>query len=882
MIQIRERKKLSYALLATAVLLLLSFVTLFAFKDMAGAVTTVINVTTTADEDSHPGVGAGCSLYEAVIAANTAAAYGGCTAGDVTGPNIVTLPAGTYARDMVDGPLADVVEYPDGILLELDGTSLAGAGMDQTIIDGYSISLSGDQIATLSGVSLTAGVSYSHPSFVSIAGSNKTVSDVSVANAGMIPADITFQTEAEQVIENITIEDSEIRATTFATNPSSTMSCGGSGTCQDITINNVDISSNFSTTVNLSGDDVTFTNSSINVVGCSGSINLTLGDNSTVNNASLGSTDCANTVSVNLGTSTHPVNNVVINGNNAIVDFDSPEVDGLTIDATSTVTVDNVYDGSTFSNVDINGADVSVGVSGGMMASVIDTVSVIGTGSVNFENQKDNSQITDVYFESLYEESSYPDVSLTGSNLVVDGLEVITDVSSHGEVDIYGESATISDVNLVNARFSFTEQGTYEIENFSINAPDYLEAVYSYDGGDLTLRNGYIYDGRGGISAESYSNSPGYKLTVENVLFENLAVGDGSPGAIYAMGVEEVVVRNVTIIDTEVDNLAPIVINGGSNHELVNVTIADSNAGIAVLDGPSVIGTTNVAINNVTIRNNVSYTPRELPDETALFISNENANVTVTNSTLSGLSDHTACFADAFISLEVSNSFSNDALCVDEGFTLLTDAGLATALADNDSEAADIGFNGSYGVLKTLALESDSALIGAGDAGTCEVTDARGFERDLDAGCDVGAFQYSIVIPIPDPDPDPDPTPDPDDEETGGGDPTVPGNSSGTPVGNNTGTGGQSPNTDSDLAIDDTTTEEDLNIPTTNEDDETGDDDLGGTSGDDDNGKEADETNDAGAVIGWIIGGTIFVGVASWSIWSLIRRFGGTGSTSGF
>lgn len=54
-----------------------------------------ITVTTTADEDDDPG--AGCSLFEAITAANTDAAYGGCPAGD--GADTINVPAGTYVTN---------------------------------------------------------------------------------------------------------------------------------------------------------------------------------------------------------------------------------------------------------------------------------------------------------------------------------------------------------------------------------------------------------------------------------------------------------------------------------------------------------------------------------------------------------------------------------------------------------------------------------------------------------------------------------------------------------------------------------------------------------------------------------------------------------------
>src|SRR3954451_11338058 len=50
-----------------------------------------ITVNTTADEYD---TGAGCSLREAIQAANTDAAFGGCAAG--SGADTISVPAGTY------------------------------------------------------------------------------------------------------------------------------------------------------------------------------------------------------------------------------------------------------------------------------------------------------------------------------------------------------------------------------------------------------------------------------------------------------------------------------------------------------------------------------------------------------------------------------------------------------------------------------------------------------------------------------------------------------------------------------------------------------------------------------------------------------------------
>ncbi|MBC8448725.1 MAG: CSLREA domain-containing protein [Chloroflexi bacterium] len=86
-----------------------------------------INVTTTLDE--YGSAGAGCSLREAIQAANTDAAFGGCTAG--SGADTINLPAGTYTLTR-----AGIDEDADATG-DLDVTSeitLAGEGAATTVV----------------------------------------------------------------------------------------------------------------------------------------------------------------------------------------------------------------------------------------------------------------------------------------------------------------------------------------------------------------------------------------------------------------------------------------------------------------------------------------------------------------------------------------------------------------------------------------------------------------------------------------------------------------------------------------------------------------------------------------------------------------------------
>ena len=88
-----------------------------------------IPVTTPADE--FGAAGAGCALREAIQAANTDAAFGGCPAGN--GDDTITLPAGAYILSIA-GANDDLNHSGD---LDIwSNISIHGTGAASTIIDG--------------------------------------------------------------------------------------------------------------------------------------------------------------------------------------------------------------------------------------------------------------------------------------------------------------------------------------------------------------------------------------------------------------------------------------------------------------------------------------------------------------------------------------------------------------------------------------------------------------------------------------------------------------------------------------------------------------------------------------------------------------------------
>ncbi|MCC6191750.1 MAG: CSLREA domain-containing protein [Anaerolineales bacterium] len=114
-------------------------------------------VTTTADEYDLSGEGTGCALREAIVAANTDSAFGGCPAG--SGADQIVVPAGTYTLTRA-GPNEDLSATGDLDLrspLTIAGasaaaTTLHGGGLDRVL------DISGTLPTEITGLTITGGL----------------------------------------------------------------------------------------------------------------------------------------------------------------------------------------------------------------------------------------------------------------------------------------------------------------------------------------------------------------------------------------------------------------------------------------------------------------------------------------------------------------------------------------------------------------------------------------------------------------------------------------------------------------------------------------------------------------------------------------------------
>jgi hypothetical protein len=115
-----------------------------------------IPVTTSADEHDTSGAGSGCALREAIVAANSDSAFGGCPAG--SGADVILLPAGTYTLTL-PGTNDDL--GASGDLDIRSGLTLSGTTPAQTVVHGGGLDrvfdISGTVSVELAGLTITGG-----------------------------------------------------------------------------------------------------------------------------------------------------------------------------------------------------------------------------------------------------------------------------------------------------------------------------------------------------------------------------------------------------------------------------------------------------------------------------------------------------------------------------------------------------------------------------------------------------------------------------------------------------------------------------------------------------------------------------------------------------
>ena len=279
--------------------------------------------------------------------------------------------------------------------------------------------------------------------------------------------------------------------------------------------------------------------------------------------------------------------------------------------------------------------------------------------------------------------------------------------------------------------------------------------VYN-NSGSLTVINS-VFDGNSSNCDPACGTSGGAissfgPLSVSNSTFSNNST-DSSGGAIYIS--QAATITNSTFYQNSADSSGGAVYNSGSLL-ITNSTVSNNDAA----NGGGIHNSDTLTVANSTITDNSATL-----DGGGLY--NMDGMTTSINSTFSdnGAVDGGNIYADSFPAseIELKNTIVSTSILFQNNC-----AGLGAITAGADTLATDLTCDSATpvtegmlklstslanngGLTQTLALQSGSVAIDAGNATVCAATpvnnlDQRGLSRLQGASCDIGAYEYEIPI----------------------------------------------------------------------------------------------------------------------------------------
>lgn len=743
----------------------------FALSRMAAAAPAIISVTTTVDEDSHPAAGTGCSIYEASVAANTAAAYGGCSAGDAVEGSVIQVPAGAYPAAVdINGDRAAII---------LDDASLIGAGVT-TILQGYGFSLQGDLAKelsnfTLASVPLTPTVSGLR---IDIPGNNKTVQNI-----------LLNTTEADQFYLDIYIgeflqtEQSNVTIDTIVTSGligGATITCEAQ-LCTNPIVRNVEFISLFNASVNLptangaTVDTISLTNDFTASVNAGFDAQVTDVTLTTTSDSGAGRFDTAGASVVDgvmmIDQSTNGVNmrtngeatsmtNITMTGglaaqdNSLQVQTDTNSLTNVSLTGYST-SIYNYQAGGV-----IDGVDARAGEGNSYfyvdVAEIRNVTSQTSDGGTSYLY---NNTQGDVIIDTItFEELEASDFGITASMAATDSTDLrnakFLSLGESTGLAINSPEVVVEGLHVTNAMLQLGgTTSTATLGSMSLIGSPVFNIDASAISGSLLIEDSYMTDAQGGILVSGAG--PTSSFTLRNSQIDNLT-GAFGPKAILSTDVNAVTIDASTIStigSPNYDNYA-IELNGGTAHTIQNTTIEYTTGSVSVFQ-QSGSAPVSLEMRHVTIYNPGTGSPYGGPGFTAAILASAGdpggVAIDVTNSLIVGEDPYDGCIVSSDAILTATTSIATNADCVDFGFTLNDqniELLLSDTLSDDDSEGAALGYNTSPRYLQTLGLPAGSDAIGFGTLAQCLPTDARAVVRVLSDGCDVGAVEYVAPAPV--------------------------------------------------------------------------------------------------------------------------------------
>ena len=337
--------------------------------------------------------------------------------------------------------------------------------------------------------------------------------------------------------------------------------------------------------------------------------------------------------------------------------------------------------------------------------------------------------------------------------------QAIVDLCAGGNITFDGNyNITLISHLVINKDMTINKTG----KNIRLDG-DNITRVFKINDGtvelnNLTIRNGYLINDDGaGILIEKDT----VVLTINDSIFDNNIMEyitdeiHGGGGAINNIG------GNLTVNNSTFSNNQAVNVNGRGgaircvqNCIMVinNSTFLGNNAskkgGALWISGASNSSENDITINNSTFYNNSS-------DIKGGAVSNMEGITTINNSTFSDNKITTSGAGaiyngvNATLNLKntiITNSTGDD--CKNLGTisintnNLIEDGSCSPTFSGNPLLSALANNNGST---KTMALQTGSPAIDAGDNSTCLITDQRNITRPQGAACDIGAYE---TLPI--------------------------------------------------------------------------------------------------------------------------------------
>ncbi len=291
-----------------------------------------------------------------------------------------------------------------------------------------------------------------------------------------------------------------------------------------------------------------------------------------------------------------------------------------------------------------------------------------------------------------------------------------------------GAGVTIIDGGRIDGVFNISSGSAVAISGLSIRNGKAAVGGGILNAGTATLTNVTISGnttGEGGGQGGGIHNA--FSMTLTNVAISGNTAGGFGGGISNA---RSATLTNVTISG----NTAPIgggLFNEGTAMTLTNVTISGNTAN----EGGGIDTSPNATLTNVTIVGNTAGVGGGISYSIFFSTAPTAKNTIVANN---GFSDNCRVSITSIGVLPITSLGHN----LDSGTTCaFTGPG---DLSNTDPKLGPLQNNGGFTL--THALLTGSPAIDAGDNNGCPSTDQRGIARPQGLRCDIGAFEFGVIV----------------------------------------------------------------------------------------------------------------------------------------